>query len=393
MGKYNVPEISGGVFWVGAKDWNRKIFDALVPLPRGTSYNAYLVKGKEKTALIDTVSPGFENELAEKISQLMELADLDYIVMNHAEPDHAGAISHILQMSKKTVLLATEKGAEMSQLYYKVPEERIKTVKDGDTVELGGKILRFIEAPFLHWPETMFTYLVENKVLFPCDFFGAHTSFGLYDEDVEEIIPFAKRYFGEIMMPFRTMGMKALEKIKGLEIKIIAPSHGPIYKKPERILEAYGKWTSGETREKVIVLYVSMLGSTEAMVKTMVETLFSEDIEVSLYSLLGADIGEIAKDFVDSCAIVLGVPTMLGGMHPLAGYATYLIKAFRPPLKYCVILSSHGFGGGAVQQALEIFGHMKIEVAGTLDVNGPPSADDHQKIIEIGKQLSHKIKG
>ena len=239
MGRYNVPEISADVFLVGVKDWNRKIFDALIPLPQGTSYNSYLIRGKEKTALIDTVSPGFEGELTAKIKQMMVLTDLDYIVMNHAEPDHAGAISHILQMSDKTTLLATAKGAKMIQRYYKVPEEKIKIVKDGDTVELGGKTLRFIEAPFLHWPETMFTYLVENKVLFPCDFFGAHTAFGLYDEDVEEIIPFAKRYFGEIMMPFRTMAIKALEKIKELEIMIIAPSHGPIYKKPERILEAY----------------------------------------------------------------------------------------------------------------------------------------------------------
>lgn len=393
MEKYNVPEISEGVFWVGVKDWNRRTFDALMPLPHGTSYNAYLVKGKEKTALIDTVNPEFKSELTEKINQVTDLADLGYIVMNHAEPDHAGAISHIMEASKKAVLLTTEKGARTVQLYYRVPGERTKTIKDGDTIELGGKTLRFIEAPFLHWPETMFTYLVENKVLFSCDFFGAHTAFGLYDEDVEEIIPFAKRYFGEIMMPFRAMGMKAIEKIKGLEIKVIAPSHGPVYKAPERILEAYGKWTSGETRGKAIVLYVSMLGSTEAMIKTMVETLFSEDIEVSLYSLPGADIGEIAKDFVDSRAIVLGMPTMLGGMHPLAGYATYLLKAFRPPLKYCVILSSHGFGGGAIQQALEIFGHIKIEVTGTLDINGPPTTDDHQKIAEIGKQLSYKMKG
>jgi flavorubredoxin len=392
MKKYNVPEISKDVYLVGVKDWNRRSFDALIPLPQGTTYNAYLVKGKEKAALIDTVNRGFESELAEKINQVTDLATLDYIVMNHAEPDHGGAISHILQASKKAVLLTTEKGAKSAQVYYGIPEERIKKVKEGDIVELGDKTLKFIEAPFLHWPETMFTYLVENKVLFPCDFFGAHTAFALYDEDVEEIIPFAKRYFGEIMMPFRTMGVKALEKIKKLEIKLIAPGHGPIYKRPERILEAYRKWTAGETRQKVIVLYVSMLGSTEAMIKTMVETLMSEGIEVSLHNLVGIDIGEITKDFVDSRALIFGTPTVLGGMHPLAGYAAYLIKAFRPPLKYFAIVGSHGFGGGAVKQALEIFGHIKIETVGTLDVNGPPSADDHRKIVEIGKQLSHKIR-
>ena len=391
--KYNVPEISDDVFLVGVKDWNRRLFDALIPLPQGTSYNAYLVKGKEKTALVDTVARGFESELAEKINQVMDSANLDFIVMNHAEPDHAGAISHILQINKKAMLLTTENGAKLAQLYYHVPEERIRTVKQGETVELGGKTLKFIEVPWLHWPETMFTYLVKNKVLFSCDFFGAHTAFGLHDEDVEEIIPLAKRYFGELMMHFRSMGKRALERIKELKIDIIAPSHGPIYKNPERILGVYRKWTAGETREKATVIYVSMLGSTEAMIKTMVETLLSEGIEVSLYDLPNADIGEIAKDVVDSRAIVLGMPTVLGGMHPLAAYAAFLLNALRPPCQYAALLSSYGFGGGAIRQAMEILGPTKVEVVGTVEVNGPPSADYHQKIVEMGKLLSHKIKG
>jgi flavorubredoxin len=392
MNRYNVPEISEGVFWVGIKDFNRRIFDALISLPQGTSYNAYLVKGKEKTALIDTVNPGFEKELVEKIGQVADPTDLDYIVMNHAEPDHANAIPYVMQASKEAVLITTEKGAKMAKIFHRVPDERIKTVKDQDTIELGGKTLKFIEAPRLHWPETMFTYLVENKILFPCDFFGAHTALGTYDADVEEIISVAKRYFGEIMMPFRNMGNKALDKVKNLPIKLIAPSHGPIYKNPERILEAYQKWTAGETKEKVIVVYVSMWSSTEAMIKTMAETLLSEGVEVSLYNLVNSDTGEIAKDLVDSRAIVLGMPTVLAGMHPIAIYAAYLVKTLRPPLKYAAILSSYGWAGGALRQALEILGPTKIEVVGTLEINGPPSISDQQRVIEIGKQLSIKIK-
>ncbi len=390
---YCVPEISDGVFWVGVKDWNRRIFDALIPIPTGTTYNAYLVKGDEKTALIDTTNPGFEKELAEKINQISSLADLDYIVMNHAEPDHAAGIPHIMQMSENATLVTTEKGAKMAHVYYNVPRDRIKTVKDGDTIDLGGKTLKFIEAPWLHWPETMFTYLVESKVLFSCDFFGAHTALGLYDEDVEDVLLLAKRYFGEIMMPFRNMGRKALDKLKGLEVKIIAPSHGPIYKDPDGILEAYRKWTAGETEEKAIVVYVSMWGSTEAMIRAMVETLMSEGVEVSLYDLQTADIGEIAKELVDSRAIVLGTPTVLGGMHPLAVYASYLVRALRPPLKYGAVLSSYGWSGGAVKQALEILAPTKIELVGSLEINGPPSADDYRKIVEMGRQLSSKIKG
>lgn len=393
MKTYNVPEISEGIYWVGIKDWNRRIFDALIPLPRGTTYNAYLVRGKEKTALIDTVNPGFERELEEKIAQVIGEAPLDYIVMNHAEPDHAGAIPVMMELYKGAQLITTEKGAKMAQIYYKVPAERIRAVKDGDTIELGGKTLKFIEAPFLHWPETMFTYLAEDKILFSCDFFGAHTAFGLYEDEVEDILPLAKRYFGEIMMPFRKMGQKALEKIQDLEIKVIAPSHGPIYKNPEKILEVYRKWTAGETREKAIIVYVSMWKSTEAMIKTMVETLLVEGIEVSLYNVVNSDIGDIAGDLVDARAIVLGTPTVLGGMHPVAAHAVNLAKALRPPLKYGVVLSSYGWGGGARRQALEVLGPTKIEVIDTLEVNGPPSDEDHKKIVEIGKQLAAKIRG
>jgi flavorubredoxin len=189
------------------------------------------------------------------------------------------------------------------------------------------------------------------------------------------------------------MGKRALEKIKDMEIEIIAPSHGAIYKKPEGIFEAYRKWTAGETEKKVIVVYVSMWKSTEAMINTMVETLLSEGIEVNLYNLSNADIGDIAKDLVDASAIVLGTPTVLGGMHPLAIYATSLVKALRPPLKYGAVLSSYGWGGGAIKQTLEILGPTKIELVGELEVNGPPSADDYEKVVEIGKKLSDKIKG
>jgi len=392
MKQYNIPKIVEGVFSVGVKDWNRKLFDALIPLPQGTTYNSYLVKGKEKTALIDTVNPGFEKELAGRINDVSDVKNLDYLIMNHAEPDHAGSIPYILDMNKKTILVTSEKGAKMANIYYNVPEKRIKKVHEKDTINLGGKTLQFIDASWLHWPETMFTYLVENKVLFPCDFFGAHTAQGTYDEDVEELMVFAQRYFGEIMMPFNNMGKKAMEKIKELKIDFIAPSHGPIYRNPKKIIDAYTGWTKSETKHKVIIVYVSMWKSTEKMIKTMVETLREEGLEISIHNLVHADLGDIAKDLVDSRGIVLGAPTVLGGMHPLAVYASYLVKALRPPLKHAVVLSSFGWGGGSLRQASELLSPTNINVVGTLEINGPPTDEDLQKIIEIGKQLSNKIK-
>ena len=388
----NITEISKGIYWVGVRDWNRKLFDALIPLPKGTTYNAYLIIGKDKKALIDTVNPGFEKELEEKISLITDPTEIDYVIMNHAEPDHAGAIPYIMRINSKAKLITSIKGAKMAQTFYKVPENRIIAVKDREKISLGDKTLQFIEAPMLHWPETMFTYTPENKILFPCDFFGSHIAKGLYDDEVEDLIVHAQRYFGEIMMPFRVMGQKAIEKIRDLEIEMIAPSHGPIHKNPERILNAYKKWVKGETKQKAIIVYATMWNSTEKMIQPITETLASEGIEIALYNLASADIGDIAKDLVDSKAIVLGAPTVLGGVHPLAVYAAYLVKALRPPLKFAVVLSSYGWGGGAIKHIQEILGQSKLEVVGALEINGPPTEEDVKKIVDIGKALAKKIK-
>jgi flavorubredoxin len=388
----NIEKILENVYWVGVRDWNRRIFDSLIPLPKGTSYNAYLVVGKDKKALIDTVNPGFEKELEEKIRKVVDPSEIDYVVMNHAEPDHAGAIPYMMAINKKAKLVATGKGARMAQTFYKVPEERVIAVKDQETISLGGKTLQFIEAPMLHWPETMFTYLQEDGILFPCDFFGSHLARELYDDEAEDLIVHAQRYWGEIMMPFRVMAQKALEKIKGLKISLIAPSHGPIHRNPQRILNAYRRWASGETRRKATIVYVTMWNSTEKMIQSMAETLASEGIEVALYNLVSGDVGEIAKDLVDSKAIVLGAPTVLGGAHPLAVYATYLVKALKPPLKFGVVLSSYGWGGGAIKHIQEVFGQTKIEVVGALEINGPPTDKDVAQIVDLGKALAKKIK-
>jgi flavorubredoxin len=388
----NTIKLAENVYWVGARDWNRRLFDALIPLPKGTSYNAYLIIGENKTALIDTVNPGFEKELEEKISKVTDPKGIDYIIMNHAEPDHAGSIPYMMQINSKAKIVTSNKGAKMAQTFYKVPENRLMAVKDQEIIDLGGKTLRFIEAPMLHWPETMFTYLQEDKILFPCDFFGAHLAEGVYDDEVEDLLVHAQRYFGEIMMPFRTMEQKALEKIRDLEIGIIAPSHGPIHRNVERILNAYKRWVNGETKRKAIIVYVTMWNSTEKMIKVMADTLAAEGIEIAIHNLASSDVGDIAKDLVDSKAIVLGAPTVLGGMHPLGVYATYLVKALRPPLKFGVVLSSYGWGGGTLKHVQELLGQTKIEVVGAMEINGPPTNDDLKQIIEFGKALAKRIK-
>lgn len=387
MAEYEI-KLSKDVYSVGVKDWNRKLFDALIPLPQGTSYNSYLIKGNSKTALIDAVSRGFEKELIKNISEIIDLKEINYLIMNHAEPDHSGSIPVILENSS-AVLITTQKGAEAAKIYCNVPESRIKVVKDGDTISLGDKTLKFIEAPWLHWPETMFSYLVEDKILFSCDFFGSHTAFGIFDADSEDLISNAKKYFGEIMMPFKSMGKAAIEKLENYEIKMIAPSHGPIYKNPQTIINQYKKWTAGETKEKAIIVYVTMWNSTEKMIDIIMQPLIENNIEVVRYNLITADIGEVAKDLVDSRAIVLGAPTVIGNLHPLAMYGLQLVNTFRPPLKYGVILNSYGWGKGAVGKILEQL-PKTIELIAALEVNGPPK--DFKQLEEIGVKLAQKIK-
>jgi flavorubredoxin len=388
----NAIELSKNVYWVGIRDWNTRLFDALIPLPRGTTYNSYLVVGTQKKAIIDTARPGFEKEWIEKITKIVDPSEVDYVIMNHAEPDHAGSIPYIMSINSKAKLVTTSRGAKLAQTFYNVPQERIRAVADGETVDLGDKTLRFIEAPMLHWPETMFTYLAEDQVLFPCDFFGAHVAEGIYDDQVEDLLVFAQKYFGEIMMPFRPNAQRGLEKIKDLPIKLIAPSHGPIHRNPEHILKAYGKWSNGEMKQKAVIIYVTMWNSTEKMIKPIEDTLMSEGIEVAKYHLPVSDIGELAKDLVDSKAIILGTPTVLAGAHPLGMYAAYLAKVLRPPAKFAVVLSSYGWGGGAIRHIQETLGPTKMEIVGAMEINGPPTEADLNKIVEIGKTLAKKIK-
>lgn len=385
-------ELRKGVHWVGVKDWGRRMFDGLIPLPHGTSYNAYLVQG-EKTALVDTVNPGFEGELLARIGAVTDPAKLDYVIMNHAEPDHAGAIPIVLAASPKARLVLTEKGVELAQRLYQAPRERMKVIKDGEELDLGGRTLQFFEAPFVHWPETMFTFLVEDKILFPCDFFGAHLAPGVYADEVPDISEHAQRYFGEIMMPYRRAAQRALTKALELEPSLIAPSHGPIWRDPTSILDLYRRWTSGETEPKAVVAYLSMWGATERLVQLAIEVLLSAGVQVVVHELSRADMGELAKDLVDARGIVFGAPTVLGGLHPVALFALQLARALKPPLRYGLVLSAHGWAGGAVKQAEEILTPTGIELVGALDVHGRPTEEEEAKASELAWKFAKKIEG
>jgi flavorubredoxin len=391
---FKTVEISPNVFWVGVEDWNRRVFDAFIPLPYGTSYNSYLVVGQNKTALIDTVNPGFEEALLQKISQILPPEKIDYVVMNHAEPDHAGSIPAVMKAAKNAKVVATKLGVKLAELYFDVPSERRIVVQEGDTLELGGKTLRFIEAPWLHWPETMFTFAVEDSVLFPCDFFGSHlTSDRLYADEVGGLLlPEAKRYYAEIMMPFAASAQKALDNVKPLNPKIVAPSHGPVYRNPQTIIEAYEKWTRGSLERKVVVVYVSMWGSTQALERVITETIATEGVEAVPYNLSIADISHVLRDLVDASAVVIGTPTVLGGAHPLAVYATELIASFGVRGKIAAVFGSFGWGGGAARRIKARLEQGGFEVVDTLEIRGPPKPEHVEKAVALGKAVANKVK-
>jgi len=388
-------EIAPNVFWVGAKHHNRRLFDGLIPLPHGTSYNAYLIVGSKKTALIDTVNPGFEKELLAKISERIDPAKVDYVIMNHAEPDHANAARDVLAVAKNAKLVAGVKGKEAAMMYFDIPEERIMVVDESSVIDLGGKTLKFVDAPWLHWPETIFTYLEEDKILFPCDFFGSHLAVGEFYADEygnENTLDMAKLYFAEIMMPFRKPGQTAIEKVKKLGEKIIAPSHGMIWREPKVILDEYAKWTSEKFQRKVMIVYVSMWGSTEKMVLALRDALVKKDITVQLFDIPNTEIGYIAKELVDTPVVVVGAPTVLGGVHPVAAYATMLLKALRAPTRYAAVLTSYGWSGGAVKALQGILEGTKIEVLGVVEVKGPPKKAEFDKVTELADRIDEKQK-
>ncbi len=380
------------VYWVGAVDWDRRLFDELIPLPDGTSYNAYLIKGSEKTALIDTVDPTMANELINNLSQL-DVKTIDYVVANHAEQDHSGALPQILKVYPDAMVVATPKCKNLLMDLLLISESKIKPVEDRGTLSLGNKTLEFIHAPWVHWPETMLTYLREDKMLFTCDLFGSHfATSDLYVTDEATVYEAAKRYYAEIMMPFRTVIQKNLEKIKDLQIDVIAPSHGPIYDNPEFILQAYRDWAYAPPKNIVVLPYISMHGSTKKMVEYFVGVLVEKGVTVKQFDLAGTDIGKLAMALVDAATIVIGSPTVLVGPHPNVVYAAYLANALRPKVKFASIIGSYGWGGRMVEQITGMLSNLKVELLEPVVIKGFPREDDFRALDKLADDILNRHK-
>jgi flavorubredoxin len=385
-------ELRDNIYYVGAIDWDRRLFDSLIPLPDGTSYNSYLIIGSEKTALIDTVDPSQQDVLFRNLEQL-DIEHIDYVIANHAEQDHSGTLPQVMAKYPEAKLICTPKCQELLIEHLLIAKDRLKTVADKETIALGGRTLEFIYTPWVHWPETMVTYLKEDKILFSCDFFGSHlAATDMYVIDTGQVYEAAKRYFAEIMMPFHTPIQNNLEKLKNYKIEIIAPSHGPMYDKPEFIINAYHSWVYDEPGNTVVLPYISMHGSTRRMVTHLVEGLSRRGVTVKEFDLSVTDIGKLAMALVDAATIVIGTPTVHAGPHPNIIYAAFLANALRPKVKFASIIGSYGWGGKTVETIAAAIPNLKVEIIPPVLCKGFPKEADFQALDNLAETIAEKHK-
>lgn len=385
-----VRSIKDGISWVGAIDWDLRLFDSLIPTPKGTSYNSYLVKGSEKTVLLDAVSEEMEMEL---VTNLMtaQADEVDYIVVHHAEQDHTGCLPLLLELYPSALVLTSPKAKELLIEFFGIEEERIRVVEDRETVDLGGKTMQFFHAPWVHWPDTMFTYIPEDRIIFTCDFLGSHLAASdLYINDPERLYESAKRYYAEIMMPFAGSIPAYLDTIESLDVEIIAPSHGPLYNNPDLILGYYREWATADPKNTAVIAYVSMHGSTKKMVDILGNALIGEGVDVERFNLAESDIGLLAMSLVEAKTVIVATPTVLFGAHPLAIYAAYLAAAIKPKAKYATVIGSFGWGGKAVKQIADIIAPLKCEVIEPVYIKGHPTEKDITAIKELAKTIAAK---
>lgn len=385
-------EIKNNIFYCGLNDCDRRIFDELIPLEHGTSYNSYLVKGSEKTAIIDTMYPPKTKEYMKRLFD-NQVGKVDYIIANHGEQDHSGSIPALLEKYPNAIVLTNPKVAENIKNMLFVPAERIREIADGEEVSLGDKTLKFIFAPGVHWPDTMFTYIKEDNVICTCDFLGAHYTFSdVFAVESKELEHSAKRYYAEIMMPFRMMCQRYTKMIKEMNVDMILPSHGPVYTNPNYILDLYTDWTSDTPKNLVVMPYVSMYESTKEMVEHLSEKLEAKGVKTFKFDIVDGDLGDLAMALVDAATIVLGTSMVLAGPHPMAVNIAYLASVLRPKAKFTTIIGSYGWGGKLCDVIVNMLAPLKLDLIEPIQVKGKPTAVTFLELDKMADSIVEKHK-
>ena len=393
-------QLTDGVYWVGVVDWNLRDFHGYTT-PRGGTYNAYLIVD-EKIALVDTVKHGFAGGMTDRIKEIIDPSKIDFIISNHVESDHSGSLPEIIKTASHAQVICTEKGKEGLLKYYQ-GNWNFRTVRTGDELKLGKKTLFFITAPMLHWPDSMFTYLKEDKILLSNDAFGQHLASSFrFDEDVcslagyecDTLMDEAAKYYANILMPFGGIILKKIEELKklGIEMKMIAPSHGMIWTNPGKIIDAYLNWANGVSKQKVLVIYDTMWNSTEIMANEILHGAADSGVEAALFHLRKTEWSEIVKEALEARAIIIGTPTLNNGMFPtVGGFLTYLL-GLKPKNKLWATFGSYGWAGGGVKgvnEKLKLSGYEPLE---SLEVVFRPDDADMAKCYALGQKMASMVK-
>jgi anaerobic nitric oxide reductase flavorubredoxin len=390
----NKVSLAEGINWVGVVDWNLRDFHGYVTR-RGTTYNAYLISD-EKTALVDTVKYTFSNELLHNICEIVDPAKIDYIIVNHVEMDHSSSLPMIVKHAKNAKIIASQRGKDAIIEHYGA-DFNIQTVKTGDTLKLGKRTLSFVEAPMLHWPDSMFTYVVEDKILMPNDAFGQHLATSeRFDDEVDEhvLMEEATTYFANILMPFAPLITRKIQEVvqMGIPIAMIAQSHGIIWRSnPSKIIKAYSDWSAGVSKNKVVIVYDTMWGSTDKMARAIAEGATSEGVDVKVLKLRASDLSEVMTEILDAKAVIVGSPTLNNGMFPTLGSFLTYATGLKPKGKLWGFFGSYGWGGGAVRGMTEMAQKAGFQVhESSVEVKYVPDQQDLKKCFEFGQQIAAK---
>ncbi len=382
--------------WVGAVDWTIRDFHSY-DTERGSTYNAYLVRD-EKTALIDAVKSPFADELLKNVAALIDPARVDYIVCNHAELDHAGALPQVLRAMPQATLLCDKKCAAALGEHFDTSAWKIQMVADGQTISLGRRHLQFVETPMIHWPESMFTYVPEDKLLFSMDAFGQHyaTSERFADEtDVNIVLQEAKTYYANIVMPYGKSVLACLDRVGGLPIEMIAPSHGLIWRKNlADILDRYRRWANHQPTAKVLVIFDSMWESTSAMARAILDGATQPGVSAELIHVRRSNLTHIAAEMLDAAAVAFGSATLNRNMMPMMAATLCYLDGLRPKNKAAVAFGSYGWGRGGPEAVDRALHDLEWDVvAEPIRAKYRPTPDVLDQCRAVGKILADRAGG
>ena len=381
--------------WVGVVDWTIRDFHGY-DTDRGATYNAYLVRD-EKTTLIDTVKAPFAEELLRNVASLVDPSRVDYIVCNHAELDHSGALPRVIRAMPQATLLCDAKCAVALGEYFDTSSWKIRTVATGERISLGRRTFEFVETPMVHWPESMFTYVPEEKLLFSMDAFGQHyaTSERFDDEaDLPTVMQEAKTYYANIVMPYGKAVLSCLERIAGMEIGMIAPSHGLIWRSHgAEIVAAYRNWANHRPKPKVLVIYDTMWESTAAMAEAIVEGATQPGVTTTLIHIRRSNLTRIAGEVLDAAAVAFGSATLNRGMMPMAAATLSYLEGLRPLNKAALAFGSYGWGRGGLEAVDEALRASEWEVVREpLRARYRPTPEVLAECRQAGRQLAERAR-